>query len=97
MTEPKNSVLKQYEELFKMDGVKLTFEPEALKAVAKLTVERKTGARGLRSIFETALIDTMYSVPSDKNISEVIVTEDSVLNGTQPKIKKKKAGKETVA
>ena len=59
MTEPKNSVLKQYEELFRMDGVKLTFTPEALKAVAKLTVERKTGARGLRSIFESALIDTM--------------------------------------
>lgn len=99
MTEPKNSVLKQYEELFRMDGVKLTFTPEALKAVAKLTVERKTGARGLRSIFESALIDTMYEVPGDKNIEEVLVTEDSVLNGEKPKIIKKKAGKnkETVA
>lgn len=99
MTEPKNSVLKQYEELFRMDGVKLTFTPEALKAVAKLTVERKTGARGLRSIFESALIDTMYEVPGDKNIEEVLVTEDSVLNGEEPKIIKKKAGKnkETVA
>ena len=99
MTEPKNSVLKQYEELFRMDGVKLTFTPEALKAVAKLTVERKTGARGLRSIFESALIDTMYDVPGDKNIEEVLVTEDSVLNGEKPKIIKKKAGKnkETVA
>ena len=93
MTEPKNSVLKQYEELFRMDGVKLTFTPEALKAVAKLTVERKTGARGLRSIFESALIDTMYEVPGDKNIEEVLVTEDSVLNGEEPKIIKKKAGK----
>ena len=99
MTEPKNSVLKQYEELFRMDGVKLTFTPEALKAVAKLTVERKTGARGLRSIFESALIDTMYEVPGDKNIEEVMVTEDSVLNGEEPKIIKKKAAKnkETVA
>ena len=97
MTEPKNSVLKQYQELFSMDGVKLTFEPEALKAVAKLTVERKTGARGLCSIFETALIDTMYSVPSEKNVTEVIVTEDSILNGTQPKIKRKKSSKEIVA
>ena len=99
MTEPKNSVLKQYEELFRMDGVKLTFTPEALKAVAKLTVERKTGARGLRSIFESALIDTMYEVPGDKNIEEVMVTEDSILNGEEPKIIKKKAGKnkETVA
>ena len=92
MTEPKNSVLKQYEELFRMDGVKLTFTPEALKAVAKLTVERKTGARGLRSIFESALIDTMYEVPGDKNIEEVLVTEDSVLNGEKPKNNQEKSG-----
>ena len=99
MTEPKNSVLKQYEELFRMDGVKLTFTPEALKAVAKLTVERKTGARGLRSIFESALIDTMYEVPGDKNVEEVLVTEESVLSGEKPKIIKKKSSKskETVA
>ncbi len=99
MTEPKNSVLKQYEELFRMDGVKLTFEEEALKAVAKLTVERKTGARGLRSIFETTLIDIMYSIPGEKDVAEVIVTEDSVINGVEPKIIKKKSSKkkETVA
>ncbi len=78
MTEPKNSILKQYEELFKIDGVKLTFEKEALKAVAKLTVERKTGARGLRSIFEAVLIDPMYTVPADKTVKEVIVTKEAV-------------------
>lgn len=93
MTEPKNSVLKQYEQLFNMDGIKLTFEPEALKAIAKLTVERKTGARGLRSIFESTLIDTMYDLPGDKTVSEVIVTEKCVLDGAAPKLVKKKSSK----
>lgn len=93
MTEPKNSVLKQYEQLFNMDGIRLTFEPEALKAIAKLTVERKTGARGLRSIFESTLIDTMYDLPSDKTVSEVIVTEKCVLDGATPKLVKKKSSK----
>ncbi|MBQ5765362.1 MAG: ATP-dependent protease ATP-binding subunit ClpX [Clostridia bacterium] len=93
MTEPKNSVLKQYEQLFNMDGIRLTFEPEALKAIAKLTVERKTGARGLRSIFESTLIDTMYDLPGDKTVSEVIVTEKCVLDGATPKLVKKKSSK----
>ena len=93
MTEPKNSVLKQYEQLFNMDGIRLTFEPEALKAIAKLTVERKTGARGLRSIFESTLIDTMYDLPGDKTVSEVIVTEKCVLDGIEPKVVKKKSSK----
>ena len=93
MTEPKNSVLKQYEELFNMDGVKLTFDEDALKAIAKLTVERKTGARGLRSIFEATLIDTMYDLPGDKNAVEVIVTEKCVLEGAAPKVIKKKSAK----
>lgn len=99
MTEPKNSVLKQYEQLFNMDGIKLTFEPDALKAIAKLTVERKTGARGLRSIFESTLIDTMYDLPGDKTVLEVIVTEKCVLDGAAPKLVKKKSSKskETVA
>ena len=93
MTEPKNSVLKQYEQLFNMDGIRLTFEPEALKAIAKLTVERKTGARGLRSIFESTLIDTMYDLPGDKTVSEVIVTKKCVLDGATPKLVKKKSSK----
>ena len=99
MTEPKNSVLKQYEELFRIDGVKLTFEPEALKAIAKLTVERKTGARGLRSIFEASLIDTMYTVPGNKDIAEVIVSEACIEGTATPKLVKKKQNKkkETVA
>ncbi len=89
MTEPKNSVLKQYEELFNIDGVKLTFEPEALKAIAKLTVERKTGARGLRSIFEDVLIDTMYKVPGDKTVTEAIVTKECVENSAEITLVKK--------
>ena len=86
MTEPKNSVLKQYEELFKIDGVKLTFEEEALKAIAKLTVERKTGARGLRSIFEDVLMDPMYFVPEDKTIKEIVVTKGAVLKNEKVKL-----------
>ena len=88
MTEPKNSVLKQYEELFKIDGVKLTFDEDALKAIAHLTVERKTGARGLRSIFESILIDSMYTVPDDKEIKEIIVTKDAALGKAKVKIVK---------
>ncbi len=86
MTEPKNSVLRQYEELFRIDGVKLTFEPEALRAIAKQTVERKTGARGLRSIFEAALIDTMYEVPSKTDISEVVVSEECITENVAPQL-----------
>ncbi len=98
MTEPKNSVLKQYEELFKLDGVKLTFEKDALKEIAKLTAERKTGARGLRSIFEGILIDTMYEVPGVKDAVEVIVTKKCVTGDAKPEIiRTKPKGKSTVA
>lgn len=99
MTEPKNSVLKQYEELFRIDGAKLTFEPEALQEIARLTVERKTGARGLRSIFESVLIDAMYQVPGEDNVTEVIVTKDCIDGGAKPKLVRGKTAKkkETVA
>lgn len=93
MTEPKNSVLRQYEELFRIDGVKLTFEPEALRAIAKQTVERKTGARGLRSIFEAALIDTMYQVPGQTDITEVVVGEACIAGDATPKLVRKKSAK----
>lgn len=93
MTEPKNSILRQYEELFKIDGIKLTFEPEALKAIAHLTVERKTGARGLRSIFESVLMDSMYSLPGKSNVTEVVVTEQSVTEHRPVKLVKAKAKK----
>ncbi len=81
MTEPKNSVIKQYIELFKMDEIELIFEDEALKKIAKLTVERKTGARGLRSIIENILRDIMFESPSDKTISKIVITEECVDGG----------------
>ncbi len=84
MKEPKNSLIKQYTELFKMDGVKLEFEDDALKEIAKETIERKTGARGLRTIFETVLQDTMFEVPSVEHASKVVVTKDSVKGKTKP-------------
>ena len=84
MTEPKNSIVKQYTKLFEMDNVELEFEPAALEAMADITLERKTGARGLRSVFESVLGDLMFSVPSDCSIEKIVVTEDSVRNSTQP-------------
>ena len=75
LTEPKNAVVRQFQALFSMEDVKLTFEPEALKSIAKLAVERKTGARGLRSIVEGVLLDTMFELPDEKDVSEVIITE----------------------
>lgn len=81
LTEPKNSLVKQYEKLFKMDGVKLNLGEDALKAVAKLALERNTGARGLRSILENALLDIMYEIPSRLDVAEVEITPECI-NGT---------------
>ena len=88
MTEPKNSIVKQYTKLFEMDNVELEFKPEALTAIADITLERKTGARGLRSVFESVLGNIMFTVPSDCMIEKIIVTEDCVRNGTEPTIKR---------
>ncbi len=85
MTEPKNSIIKQYEELFKMDGIELVFEDGALEEIAELTVKRKTGARGLRSIIEGVLQDYMFKVPSDETIKKLIITVDTV-NGKEATI-----------
>ncbi|MBQ7045749.1 MAG: ATP-dependent protease ATP-binding subunit ClpX [Clostridia bacterium] len=79
MSEPKNAITKQYKALFAMDGVELEFEPDALKQIAKLTVERKTGARGLRSIIEGVLKNIMFDIPSDKTVTRVVITKDTVL------------------
>lgn len=78
MLEPKNSVIKQYEALFKMDGIALKFDKKALLKIADLTIERKTGARGLRSIIEAVLQDIMFSAPSDDTIKEITITEKMV-------------------
>jgi ATP-dependent Clp protease ATP-binding subunit ClpX len=86
LTEPKNALTKQYSRLFEMEGVKLRFEPRALKAAVKIAQERKTGARALRSIFEKAMLDVMYDIPSMTDVSEVVVTEKTVTKGDRPKI-----------
>ena len=87
LTEPKNSVVKQYEYLFELDGVKLSFEKEALEEIAKESIKRKTGARGLRSIIEELLLDVMFEIPSKKDIKTCTVTRDNVINKTKPILK----------
>ncbi|MCR5429771.1 MAG: ATP-dependent Clp protease ATP-binding subunit ClpX [Eubacterium sp.] len=87
LTKPKNALVKQFEKLFELDGVKLTFTDGALDAIAKKAVERKTGARGLRSILENAVMNTMYETPSDDTIAECIITEDVINNNAEPEIK----------
>lgn len=93
LKEPKNAILKQYQALFAMDGVELEFDDSALSAVAEKTLEKKTGARGLRSIMESVLLPVMYEVPGDKTIEKVIFTADSVKNGTPPELVKNKNSK----
>ena len=78
LTEPKNSLVKQYQALFSMDDVDLEFDQDALVEIARKSIERKTGARGLRAIMENVMMDYMYQVPSDKSIKIVQVTKDMV-------------------
>ncbi len=80
LREPKNSLTKQYQALFKLDGVKLEFEEEALREIARKSIERKTGARGLRAIVESVMMDDMYYIPSDKSIKKITVTKEKVDN-----------------
>ena len=83
LVEPKNSLVKQYQKLFEIDNVILTFEEEALEAIAQKALDRKTGARGLRSIMEETLLDIMYELPELEGY-EVIITEDVVLRHIKP-------------
>ncbi|MDO4397968.1 MAG: ATP-dependent Clp protease ATP-binding subunit ClpX [Oscillospiraceae bacterium] len=92
ITEPKNALLKQYESLFKMDDITLDFTPEAVRRVAQLTIEKETGARGLRSLFEQILIPIMYTAPSDPTIETVRVTADTVDGKAEPIILKRPKG-----
>ena len=82
LTEPKNALTKQYRKLFDMEGSELEFRDEALRAVSRRAMLRKTGARGLRTILENVLLDTMYELPGMKNVSKVVV-DDSVIEGHQ--------------
>ncbi len=89
LTEPKNALIKQYKRLFEIDGVELEIEDDALRAIAKKALERKTGARGLRGILEQAMLDTMFETPSNDDVEKVILTKASIDDNASPIIKKK--------
>ncbi len=98
LTEPKNALIKQYMHLFNMENVELTFTENALKAIAQKAIERKTGARGLRSILESTLLNTMFDLPNLENVEEVVINEEVIFNNADPlfifsKDDKKKAEK----
>jgi ATP-dependent Clp protease ATP-binding subunit ClpX len=106
LSEPKNALLKQYKELFQMDGVSLEIEDEALSLIARKAIERKTGARGLRGIIEETMLDIMYEIPSRDDIEKCIITKETVANKVEPtlvlsdknkKSRSKKTGKEESA
>jgi len=84
LTAPKNSLVKQYQKLFEMDGIKLEFRPAALDAIAHKALERKTGARGLRSIVEQALLDLMFDLPNAQGVASVVVDENVITSGAKP-------------
>jgi len=93
LTEPKNSLVKQYKKLFSIDEVELNFEEDALLAIAEKAIKRKTGARGLRAILEEAMIEIMYELPEYKGY-EILITKD-VINGTEKPVYIKKTTKKT--
>ena len=86
LTEPKNAITKQYQKLFEMDGISVEFEEDALTEVAKIAIKKKTGARGLRAILEQTMLDVMYDIPSNDKINKVVVTKDSILGISNPKL-----------
>lgn len=88
LTEPKNAIVKQYKKLFDIEGVELEFTPEALKKIAKLALERRIGARGLRAIIEQTMLELMYEVPSDDTITKVTIGEEAVLDSNKAVIEK---------
>ena len=84
LTEPRNALVKQYQKLVDLDGAALEFEPDALEAIAKKAIERKSGARGLRAIIEDALLDTLFDLPGQDNVHKCIITKDVIENGAKP-------------
>ena len=86
LTEPKNALIKQYQKMMELDGVELTFEDDALLEIAKLAIERKTGARGLRSIIENTMLDVMFDLPSREDIVECVITKETITDKVQPKL-----------
>lgn len=93
LTEPEDAITKEYELLLKKDGIRLIIEPEALEKIARIAAERKTGARGIRSILEDLMLDVMYQAPDHKDISKCVITAESIQSG-MPAIIKKRAGKQ---
>lgn len=86
LTKPKNAIVKQYQKMLELDGVTLSFEDEALREIAKKAIERKTGARGLRSIIESIMLDVMYELPSRDDIAECVITKESVVEDAEPRL-----------
>ncbi|MBR4890953.1 MAG: ATP-dependent Clp protease ATP-binding subunit ClpX [Clostridia bacterium] len=89
--EPKNAILKQYKKLFEIDGINLDVEDEAIEAIAQKALDRKTGARGLRSIIEESLLDIMYELPSEEDVESCVITKKCITDRVKPEITKKKA------
>ena len=86
LTQPKNALVKQYTKMLELDNVELEFTEEALAAVSEKAIERKTGARGLRSIIEEALIDIMYDVPSSEDVTKVVITDKTINDEVDPEL-----------
>ena len=86
LSQPKNALVKQYSKLFEIDNVELEFTEEALKAIADEAIARKTGARGLRAIVEDIMIDIMFEIPSDEQITKVVITEEAIKSKTFPEV-----------
>ncbi len=84
MTEPKNALVKQYQRLFEMEDVQLTFSEDALRGISRKAIERKTGARGLRSIMESILLDTMFDLPGLKGVEEVVISPEVIDGSAKP-------------
>ncbi len=97
LTKPKNALIKQYKKLFELDGVSLQFDAEAVEEIAEQAIERNTGARGLRSILESIMMDVMFEVPSEEDIDTCIVTKDTIKLAQQPKLIRKPAQKQLPA
>jgi ATP-dependent Clp protease ATP-binding subunit ClpX len=85
LTKPKNAIVKQYQKLFELEGINLVFTEGALKSIAKLAIKKKTGARGLRAIFEEKMLDIMYEIPNMRGaVKECVITEETILNSAPP-------------
>ena len=95
LTKPKDALVKQYEKLLEMDGVKLEFSDDAIEAIAEKAIELNTGARGLRSIMEECMLDVMYTTPTDKTIEKIVVTKETITEKKRPFVEKKNIKKES--